>query len=163
MSSQEVKVYFAGSITGDRSRASMFKEIISAIQSTNARVLTEHFALENPNAHLANFLGKKYEDLTPEDIETQDMAWINESTHVVAEISSPSTGTGREIEYARSKHLYGHVPAEILCLYAHDAKPSKMITGMADRYLNIRVQEYSSLEDMQEKVKKFFEEKNSKT
>lgn len=159
MDSQQVKVYFAGSITGDRSFAGMFKEIIAAIQASNARVLTEHFALDNPNAHLAEFLGKKYEELTPEDIERQDTAWINEATHVVAEISSPSTGTGREIEYARSKHLYGNIPAEILCLYHKDSKPSKMITGMGDRYPNVRVVGYGSADEMREIVKKFFEDK----
>lgn len=154
---QECKVYFAGAITGDRSRAGVFKEIIKHIQSLEKRVLTEHFQLENPNAFLADFIKKNYADLLPEDIEKQDTAWINECTHLVAEISAPSTGTGREIEYARSKHFYGHPEAKILCLYENGSKASAMITGMTvERYPNVVVKGYADLEDIKVILNDFF-------
>ncbi len=152
----DIKVYFAGSITGDRSKAGNFKYIISYMQQLGVKVLTEHFGLDNPNMRLAEIINKKYEDLTAEDIERQDTAWIDECTHVVAEISAPSTGTGREVEYARSKHLYGHVPAKVLCLYAADSNPTKMITGMTpERYPNVTVRGYKDLEDVHDILKDF--------
>ncbi|MDB4940112.1 MAG: uncharacterized protein JWO40_537 [Candidatus Doudnabacteria bacterium] len=151
------KVYFAGAITGDRSRASIFKDIIQHIQSLDKKVLTEHFQLQNPNTFLAEFINKKYEDLLPEDIEKQDTAWINEATHLVAEVSTASTGTGREIEYARSKHLYGHPEAKILCLYEEGSRASAMITGMTpERYPSVRVRAYKNLEHLKEILNEFF-------
>jgi hypothetical protein len=151
-----IKVYFAAAITGDRSRAPIFKEVIEYMQKLGAQVLTEHFALENPNLFLATFLKKDYKDLTAEDIEKQDTAWIDEATHVVAEISAPSTGTGREVEYARSKHLYGKTKAQILCLYQTDSKATKMIMGMTpERYPNVKVFAYKDLEDIKKVLKDF--------
>ncbi len=153
----EKKVYFAGAIKGDRSAAAIFKDIIEHIQSLDAKVLTEHFKLENPNTFLAEFIGKEHADLLPEDIEKQDTAWINECTHLVAEVSAPSTGTGREIEYARSKHLYGYPEAKILCLYREGSRASAMITGMtADRYPTVTVKVYKDLADLKEILNNFF-------
>ena len=50
-------------------------------------------------------------------MERQDIEWLDQATHVIAEISGVSTGTGREIEYARTKGVLGKTPAKILCLY----------------------------------------------
>lgn len=140
------KVYFAGAIRGDRAMAETFREIIRHIQSQGLPVLTEHIAFEKPNEMLASKIGKAYADLTVEDIEQQDISWIDEATHVIAEVSGASTGTGREIEYARSKEHFGKTPAKILCLYhaEQEANVSAMISGMTPgRYPNITVRAYT--------------------
>ena len=153
------KVYFAGSITGVRTNAGIFKDIIEMIQALDKNVLTEHFKFPNPNTFLAKFINKELGDLLPEDIEKQDTAWIDESDYVVAEISAASTGTGREVEYARSKHLYGHPKAEVLCLYEEGSRASAMITGMTpDRYPNVTVRSYKNLDDINKTLKEFFKQ-----
>jgi hypothetical protein len=160
MSTIQPIVYFAGAITvrGDASRHDVFAKIVSILQDNGAKVLTEHFALNNPNEKLAEFLGKAYVDLIPEDIEVQDTKWIDEATHVVAEITGASTGVGREIEYARSKHLYGKVPAKILCLYQEGLRVSWMITGMTpERYPNVTIRAYKDHDHISEIINEFFQ------
>src|SRR5688572_12357355 len=94
-------VYFAGAIRGDQIAKKSITEMIQYIQSLKITVLSEHLAAERPNEALASLFGKNEHELTAEDIETQDIAWLDRATHVIAEITGASTGTGREIEYAR--------------------------------------------------------------
>jgi len=97
-------IYFAGAIRGDRSEAESMKELIDWLKSEDLTVLTEHIADDTV----------RDKELSAEEIETRDIAWLDQATHVVAEISGASTGTGREIEYARLKDRLGKVPAKIL-------------------------------------------------
>jgi hypothetical protein len=100
-------VYCAGAIRGDRVMAETIRDIISFIQSLGYVVLTEHVGTADPIQVFAEKVGKTKDTLTAEDIERQDIAWLDQATHVVAEISGASTGTGREIEYARTKGALG--------------------------------------------------------
>jgi len=148
MTRKETIVYFAAAIRGDRALATIVQQLISFIKNDlHLPVLTEHIGYENP-----------VDTLPAEAIEHRDIEWLNQATHVIAEISGASTGTGREIEYARTKHSFGHVPAKILCLYHTDAEfnASPMIRGMtADRYHNVTVLPYRAIEEAREIVKRF--------
>ncbi len=151
-------LYFAGAVTGDRVAAGSITAMIRYIQSLNIKVLSEHIAEERPNEFLAAIFGKKEHELTAEDIETQDITWLNEATHVIAEITGPSTGTGREVEYARTKGHFGKIPAEVLCLYQleKEMQASKMIRGMKkEKYPNVTVRVYKEIEEAKEIIKKF--------
>jgi len=153
-------VYFAGAVRGDRSLGNNLKKIIVYIKSLGYTVLTEHIGENDPIDTFARKIGKTKEDLTAEDIEQQDISWLNESTHVIAEISGASTGTGREIEYARTKGRLGHPSAKVLCIYQKDREyyASPMVRGMNNKkYPNIFVASYKDIDDAMRLVKSFLE------
>ncbi|MBS3093589.1 hypothetical protein J4456_03355 [Candidatus Pacearchaeota archaeon] len=154
-----IKVYFAGAIRGDRIVADTIKYLIDYIKiNLQIPVLSEHVGSENPVEEFARKIKKSIDDLLAEDIETQDIQWLDQSTHVIAEISGASTGTGREIEYARTKDHFGKVPAKVLCIYALDREyfASPMIRGMnPEKYPNVIIKSYSSLDEAKDIVKNF--------
>ncbi len=153
-------VYFAGAVRGDQVAKKSITEMIRYIQNLDISVLSEHLAEEIPNEMLAIKIDKPFIELTPEDIETQDIKWVDEATHMIAEITGASTGTGREIEYARTKGHFGKVPAEILCLYQKEKESqiSGMIRGMKkEKYPNITVKPYKDTEDAKNIIKKFLD------
>lgn len=151
-------VYFAGAIRGDRTMANTIQETVRYIKGLGFLVLTEHVGTDDPIETFAGKIGKTKESLTAEDIEKQDIQWLDSATHVIAEISGASTGTGREIEYARTKGELGKTPAQILCLYHGDREfyASPMIRGMnRDKYPNVRVEKYKDLGEVKIKIKGF--------
>lgn len=152
------KIYFAGAIRGDRRLKKNFQELVRYIQRLGHIVLTEHVGRKHPIASLAKKLGETTKELTAEQIEKRDIEWLNSATCVIAEISGASTGTGREIEYARTKHHFGKTPAKILCLYYKDREfnASPMIRGMThDRYPNIWILSYRTLREAKKLIKDF--------
>ncbi len=151
-------VYFAGAIRGDRAAAATMRRLVQYMQGSGRIVLTEHVVDDDPPRALAEKIGKAADDLLAEDIEQQDITWLDQATHVVAEISGASTGTGREIEYARTKGLLGKTPATILVLYHIEREfyASPMIRGMTpDRYPNATIKSYGSPEEAIELVHDF--------
>ncbi|MBI2583422.1 MAG: nucleoside 2-deoxyribosyltransferase [Candidatus Aenigmarchaeota archaeon] len=151
------KVYFAGSIRNDPDRNTM-KELVRFIKSLGYPVLTEHVGADDPIESHAKKLGITKEEHTAEAIERSDIEWLDQATHVVAEISWESTGVGREIEYGRMKGRFGKISAEVLCLYREDREffASPMIRGMTpDRYPNVRVSAYKNLEEAKEMIRNF--------
>jgi len=146
--SDKKQIYFAGAIRGDRVEAENIIALIRYIQELGHEVLTEHIAEKNISDA----------SMKAEDIEKRDILWLDSATHVIAEISGASTGTGREIEYARTKHHFGKTKAHILCLYDETRKffASPMIRGMTpERYENITVKKYKDLQGAKEIIKKF--------
>jgi hypothetical protein len=140
-------VYFAAAIRGDRSFAKTVKELIWFLKENGATVLTEHLTKNDP-----------VDRMPAEEIETRDIKWLDEATHVIAEISGGSTGVGREIEYARNKELFGKVPAKVLCLYQYDREfyASPMIRGMtSDRYPNVVVRPHQDLKEAKSAILEF--------
>ena len=155
----EKKVYFAGAIRGDRTLADTIISLINYIKTDlGLPVLTEHVGTEKPIEEFAKKIGKEVEELQAEDIEKQDIEWLDQCSYVIAEISGASTGTGREIEYARTKGEFGKVLAKILCIYRIDRAyyASPMIRGMTGgKYPNISIRSYKNLEEAKEIVKAF--------
>jgi hypothetical protein len=157
---EDTVVYFAGAVRGDRSLVQVMQEIIQFLKDLDLTVLTEYIGTDNPDTSLAGKVGKTREDLTDDDIEKQSMVWLDQATHLVAEVSGASTGTGREIEYARTKEDLGKVPTKVLCLYLKERQPfvSAMVRGMTrDRYPNVFVQAYADLEEAKSIIRKFLE------
>ncbi len=153
-------VYFAAAIRGDRLMSKTIIELVNHIKSLDFIVLTEHVGTEDPIGELASKIGKKKEDIQAIDIEERDIEWLDKATHVIAEISGASTGTGREIEYARLKGYLGKTYAKILCLYNEDREfyASPMIRGMTNyRYPNVFVAPYKTLEEAKRLVEGFLE------
>ena len=151
-------VYFAGAVRGERVVTDVILEIISYIKELGFPVLTEHVGTPDPIATFAAKIGKTKDALTAEDVERQDIKWLDQATHIIAEISGASTGTGREIEYARTKGVLGKTPAKILCLYHIDREfyASPMIRGMGNNhYPNVLVKSYRDVQEAKEIIKEF--------
>lgn len=66
------------------------------------------------------------ESISPHEIFARDIAWIDESDLVVAEVSVPSNGVGYEIAYARHAR---NIP--VICLWrpGFTSRCSAMIAG----------------------------------
>lgn len=71
-------------------------------------------------------------------IYARDIAWLEQCSHLIAEVSEPSTGVGYEIAYAK------HVMRldNILCVALKDTRVSAMIAG------NLAVVYYRDLSDL---------------
>lgn len=95
------KVYFAGSITGGRDDADLYRAIIRHIQKTD-RVLTEHVGSTALSA-------EGQTEYLPSEIYRQDTAWLRESDLLIAECSCPSHGVGYELAYAERIGVPCHI------------------------------------------------------
>ena len=119
-----MNIYFAGSIRGGRDLQSAYAAIVQHLQEAGHTVLTEAVASAT--------IEVDERDLTDQMIYEQDMAWLNASDLVIAEVTVPSLGVGYEIGYALHTKC---IP--VLCLCHHDTHLSAMLTGNTDRNLTI--------------------------
>lgn len=87
-----MKIYFAGSIRGGREDADLYAQLI-AYTGSKAVVLTEHVGAASLDA-----MGEQ--KLTDQQIHDRDIAWIDESDGMIAEVTRPSLGVGYEIRYS---------------------------------------------------------------
>ena len=159
---RERAVYFGAAIRGDRVVADTVCELIRFIRDDlGFPVLNEHVGTADPIAAFAAKVGKTKETLTAPDIERQDTAWLDEATHMICEISGASTGTGREVEYARTKGLLGKVPTVVLVLYdlEREFQASPMVRGMTpERYPNVCVRYYTDAAHAKQLIREFLHE-----
>jgi hypothetical protein len=108
-------VYFACSITGGRQNEAIYAAIVQALQDAGFEV---------PTAILASPEVVALEEVVDAvEVYSRDVAWIEASVALVAEISTPSHGVGYEIAYALNRSM------PVLCLYRQGVKISKMISG----------------------------------
>jgi nucleoside 2-deoxyribosyltransferase len=137
-----MKIYFAGSIRGGREDASVYLQIIEYLK-TFGEVLTEHVGDTG--------LTSKGDD-GPNDtfIHDRDLAWLESSDVVVAEVTTVSMGVGYEIGRAVEKGK------KVLCLFRAGSgiNLSAMIAGCSDLLL----EHYSSLDEAKRVIRKYFSE-----
>jgi len=131
-----MRIYFCGSIAGGREYIDSYRNIVTFLQSEGHIILTEHIIAENVLDSELN--------LTAEQIFRRDVAWLEDSEAVIAEISNPSLGVGYEICYALAKNK------PVLGLYEKDIFVSRMITGNPDT--NLQIESYSSIEECLKKI-----------
>lgn len=96
-----MKIYFAGSIRGGRSDASLYQEIISYLKKDHI-VLTEHIG----DLSLSALEGDFTKD---EMIYLQDTNWLKEADILIAECSNPSLGVGYELAYAEKLGIPSYI------------------------------------------------------
>ncbi|MDD5467158.1 MAG: nucleoside 2-deoxyribosyltransferase [Anaerolineales bacterium] len=119
-----MQVYFACSITGGREFEAVYQAIVTALREGGHVVPTAH--LSQPNV-------VDLEDVVDaRQVYVRDIAWIESSDALVAEVSTPSHGVGYEIAYALA---HGK---PVLCCYQEGKKVSKMITGNHSPGLTVR-------------------------
>jgi len=138
-----MKIYFAGSIRGGRSNASIYRSLIGYLSSLG-EVLTEH---------VGDALLTEAGDDGPSDreIHDRDLAWLIASDALVAEVSTLSLGVGYEIGYAVALHK------PVLCL--HQSRSERRLSAMIAGSPYIVSAEYSDLNGAEEIIDSFFKEK----
>ena len=137
-----MKIYFAGSIRGGREDAALYHEIVELLDNYG-EVLTEHVADTE--------LGVLGQDIGDRKIHDRDLAWLQESDYLVAEVTTPSLGVGYEIGKATE---WGK---PVLCLYRPVAgrSLSAMIAGSA----GVTLREYQSSAQLSEIFDNYFQSK----
>ncbi len=113
----ELKIYFAGSISGGRADVALYNELISYLKNYGT-VLTEFIGD-------AELTAAGEDKLTDKEIHDRDIKWLFDADILVAEVSTPSLGVGYEIGRAFEKGK------KILCLYRkqNGKRLSAMIAG----------------------------------
>lgn len=122
-----MKIYFSGSIRGGRQDADLYKQLIEYLKQ-HGTVLTEHIGYETIS-HIK----------TDRQIHDEDLAWLQESDIVIAEVTTPSLGVGYEIGRAVEMNK------KIVCLYRNSDgnKVSAMINGSPD----LQCKSYQTIEE----------------
>ena len=101
-----MNVYFACSIIGGREFESVYREIVDALTADGHEVPTSHLAQSE--------VVEKERVLSPTDVYSRDVQWIQACDVLVAEVSVPSHGVGYEIGFALQ------AGKSVLCLYQKD-------------------------------------------
>ncbi|XP_068457972.1 5-hydroxymethyl-dUMP N-hydrolase isoform X1 [Clinocottus analis] len=114
-----MKVYFCGSVRGGREDVHVYRRIVEKLQSYG-RVLSEHVSCSE--------ISERGEAGGDRAIHDRDLAWLQESEVVVAEVTQPSLGVGYELGRAVT------MEKKILCLFrpASGRSLSAMVRGAED-------------------------------
>jgi len=136
-----MKIYFAGSIRGGREDAALYLQIIEYLK-TFGEVLTEHVG----DANLTE-LGD--DGPTDKYIHDRDLAWLQSSDVLVAEVTSVSMGVGYEIGRAVESGK------KVLCLFRPESGKnlSAMIAGCPD----LELVNYRNLDEVKLAIDGFLE------
>lgn len=110
-----MKVYFSCSLTGGRGDQPVYAAIVEWLVAQGHSVLTAHLTRADVMVD--------EDSMTPEAVFMRDIAWLNESDVVIAEVSTPSHGVGYEIAHAVLKGK------RVLCIARQGARVSKMLSG----------------------------------
>lgn len=138
----DMKIYFAGSITGGRDDVEWYKEIIQHLRNYG-QVLTEHIA--SPE------LSSSGEARFPTEIYDRDIAWLREADVLIAEVTKPSLGVGYEIGFVEALGkpvLYLYRPQE-------GKKLSAMLTG--NRNPHHKVTSYRTMDEAKGIIAEYFQ------
>ncbi len=132
-------IYFAGSISGGRRDAGLYREIIGLLKK-HGRVLTEHIG--DPK------LSGRGESGSNRGIHDRDQRWLRKADWLVAEVTTPSLGVGYEIGKATE---WGK---PVLCLFRPEDHPrlSAMVAGSP----GVRLVKYRTLGDLNRKLARAF-------
>ncbi|MCH8837091.1 MAG: nucleoside 2-deoxyribosyltransferase [Candidatus Marinimicrobia bacterium] len=135
-----MNIYFAASISSGRQRAEIYPFIIQDLRRYG-RVVSE-FVADQKMTKMGN------RELTPEQVYQGDIALIDSSQVVVAEVTVPSSGVGVEIAYA------GHHGKPVLALY--QPAPGRRLSAMIAGDHNVTVAEYQTNKQLLAAIKRFF-------
>ncbi len=110
-----MNLYFACSITGGREFEGVYQGLVAALLADGHEIPTAHLA----DSSVTVLEGK----VSPSEVYTRDLAWIETAQALIAEVSIPSHGVGYEVGYALN------LGKPVLCIAHAGRKVSKMITG----------------------------------
>ena len=124
------KVYFCGSIRAGRDDQPIYEALAKHLTEHYGPVLTQHVAQKVQKCDIS---------ATEKEIHDRDVAWLRESTSVVAECTQPSLGVGYELGFA----VWLEKPTLVLYRPAEGKRLSAMIAGQ-DKFT---VCEYHTVEE----------------
>ncbi len=136
-----MNIYFSCSITGGRKDQTAYRAIVDHLLTNGHTVPTAVLADED----ILDFETR----ITPEEIYSRDIEWLEACDAVVAEVSTPSHGVGYEIAYAL---LIGK---PVLCGYEKGKTVSKMLTG--NDHPGFRIQAYTEVDEFIREMDRFLE------
>lgn len=137
---KQLNIYFAWSIRGSKIWCELYVDIVDYLK-TYGNVLTEHVAhaFKNPQKYNIAF--------TATDIFAADNEFLEKADVMIAEVSAPSHGVGRELCYAQ--HVQ-KIP--VLALHLPEVNVSAMISG--NPYIHLVAYEW--LESCKQHINEFF-------
>ncbi len=158
------EVYYSGSIRGvSEPDPELPWKLVQFMLENGANVLSEHVAARNPREMAeirARRMGTTVAELNQDPapwirVRSQDLAWVDQATHVVALVNGPSHGVGMEIQHALLKPRLGKNITQILALVREDlaSKVTFMIQGITEN--NFSLAEYTDFESAAAIVSRF--------
>ena len=137
-----MKIYFAGSIRGGRQDAALYHEIVELL-GKYGEVLTEHVADTE--------IGVLGQDIGDRKIHDRDLAWLQSSDYLVAEVTTPSLGVGYEVGKATE---WGK---PVLCLYR--PAEGRLLSAMISGSNGVTLKEYQSPTELKKIFEQYFRTK----
>jgi len=139
-----MKIYFCGSIRAGRQDVDLYANIVGMLEKYGS-VLTPFVADKSITVTGSEHAGGD------KGIHDRDVALLQQSDAIVAEVTQPSLGVGYEIGRAFD------MKKPILCLYRPQPEKllSAMIRGMHDGGMYV-VQDYQKAEDLTQVFESFF-------
>jgi hypothetical protein len=143
------KVYYSGSIKGiPEPDKELPWKLVRFMAEGGADVLSEHVAARS-HKEMEEIRAKRIGDRMSEvennpepwfGVRKMDLEWVEEATHLVALVNSPSSGVGMEIQHAIDKPRMGLNKTPILCLVREDLadKITWMIRGLTSEEAHLR-------------------------
>jgi len=159
-----LKVYYSGSIKGTPEPDVEFPwKLVQYMARNGADVLSEHVAARSTKEmdeirarRIGITIQQLKEDTQPWiGIRRQDLDWVNEATHVVALVNSPSHGVGMEIQRALDKPALGMNETPVLCLVHSELLPklSFMVRGVTPKESpTFQLRAYQDLQQAQQHI-----------
>jgi nucleoside 2-deoxyribosyltransferase len=131
-----MKIYFAGSITGNNESKELFFGIMNHIKKFGE--ITD----EN-----AGWNGEDFGNMSLKEIHNRDIKWLDEAEILIAEVTKKSLGVGYEIGRALEQKK------PVLCLFNKnsDKELSRIIAGCPD----ITNKSYTNLEEAKQAIDEF--------
>ncbi len=113
-----MQIYFGFTVAGNRSSVEAARRMVNLLEAMGHRVLTRH--LVQDDAWESDRL------ISPQDVYTRDIRWLQECDCFIAEVSGSSFGLGFEAGY-----LLGSTSKKVVLFYRRDLekKISLLITG----------------------------------
>jgi 2'-deoxynucleoside 5'-phosphate N-hydrolase len=137
MESDNLRIYFSGSIRGGRQDAAIYNDLISFMK-TFGNVLTEHIGR-------LDLIDER--EIVAREIHDRDMDWLESSDVIIAEVTTPSLGVGYELGRGVE------IGKPILCLYRKSE--GKRLSGMISGSPGIITFEYDEIEEAKEQIADF--------
>jgi len=135
-----MKIYFAYTIRGDRSRLEIARKLVDALKAKGHDVITEIFLSDD---------AENTRGLSKEEIFQRNIRWLQECDVLVSEVSGSSFGIGFEIAY-----IIGSMNKKAFVFYEKNLEDKISIMATGNTHQNAAIYAYNDFED----IRKFIDE-----
>src|SRR5579859_8095218 len=131
-----MKIYFGFTVAGDRSAIETARRVVGLLEDRGHEVLTRHLVADNA--------WEADRQISPQDVYSGDMAWLEQCDLFIAEVSGSSYGLGFETGY-----LLGATNKRVILLYRRELQQgvSLLITG--NSHANCTLLPYTTVEEVE--------------